>query len=185
VVGVFSASSAPHGLYLDASRKRLIVNNFLASSVTAHAAADRRMSKDNYMSCASCHADGGDDGMVWDFTQRGEGLRRTISLQGRAGLGHGKLHWSANFDEVQDFENDMRNAFDGTGFLSDADFAATQDPLGTPKAGRSSQLDDMAAYLTSLNKFMRSPVRAAIRAAPCATVCGTTWERSSRPPAWA
>lgn len=200
VRGEISASSAPHGLYLDASRKRLFVNNFLARSVTAHDvadvlasrsaaavflqhvptvaqeplaaaalrgklvfynAADRRMSKDNYMSCASCHADGGDDGMVWDFTQRGEGLRRTISLQGRVGLGHGKLHWSANFDEVQDFENDMRNAFGGTGFLSDADFAATQDPLGTPKAGRSSQLDDMAAYLTSLNKFMRSPVRAA------------------------
>ena len=200
VRGEINASSAPHGLYLDAARKRLFVNNFLARSVSVHDvadvlssrsaaalflaniatvaqepmaaaalrgkkvfynAADRRMSKDNYMSCASCHADGGDDAMVWDFTQRGEGLRRTISLQGRRGLGHGKLHWSANFDEVQDFENDMRNAFGGTGFLSDADFAATADPLGTPKAGRNAQLDDLAAYLASLNKFMRSPARAA------------------------
>ncbi|GER18738.1 RICIN domain-containing protein [Variovorax boronicumulans] len=200
VRGEINASSAPHGLYLDAARKRLFVNNFLARSVSVHDvakvlsaetnaaiflqnvatvaqepmaaaalrgkqvfynAADRRMSKDNYISCASCHADGGDDGMVWDFTQRGEGLRRTISLQGRRGTSHGKLHWTANFDEVQDFENDIRNEFGGTGFLSNADWAATQAPLGAPKAGKSAQLDDLAVYLGSLNKYMRSPARAA------------------------
>lgn len=200
VRGEINASSAPHGLYLDAVRKRLFVNNFLARSVTVHDvatvltsetnaptflqtvqtvatepmaaaalrgkqvfynASDRRMSKDNYISCASCHADGGDDGMVWDFTQRGEGLRRTISLQGKRGTSHGKLHWTANFDEVQDFENDIRNEFGGTGFLSNADFAATADPLGTPKAGKNAQLDDLAAYLNSLNKYLRSPARAA------------------------
>jgi PKD repeat protein len=199
VRGEINASSAPHGLYLDAARKRLFVNNFLARSVSVHDvslvlssesaaatflqnvatvaqepmaaaalrgkqvfynASDRRMSKDNYISCASCHADGGDDGMVWDFTQRGEGLRRTISLMGRRGAGHGKMHWTANFDEVQDFENDIRNEFGGTGFLTNADFAATADPLGTPKAGKSAQLDDLAAYLSSLNKYMRSPARA-------------------------
>lgn len=124
-------------------------------------AADKRMSRDNYMSCASCHADGGDDGMVWDFTQRGEGLRRTISLKGRQGLGHGRLHWSANFDEVQDFEHDIRNAFGGSGFLADADFAATNDPLGAAKAGRSPELDDLAAYLGSLSRYGRSPAREA------------------------
>ncbi|MFG6432951.1 Ig-like domain-containing protein [Pelomonas parva] len=124
-------------------------------------AADRRMSRDNYMSCASCHADGGDDGMVWDFTQRGEGLRRTISLQGRQGLGLGRVHWTANFDELQDFENDIRGAFGGTGFLSDRDFSATSDPLGAPKAGRSRDLDDLAAYLSSLSRQGRSPERQA------------------------
>lgn len=122
-------------------------------------ASDRRMSRDNYMSCASCHADGADDGMVWDFTQRGEGLRRTISLQGRQGAAHGRFHWTANFDEIQDFENDIRNEFGGTGFLSNADFQATSAPLGTPKAGRSSDLDDLAAYVTSLARLPRSPVR--------------------------
>ncbi|MGJ7614340.1 MULTISPECIES: RICIN domain-containing protein [unclassified Variovorax] len=198
VRGEINASSAPHGLYLDAVRKRLFVNNFLARSVTVHDvatvltsesnaptflqtvqtvatepmaaaalrgkqvfynASDRRMSKDNYISCASCHADGGDDGMVWDFTQRGEGLRRTISLQGKRGTSHGKLHWTANFDEVQDFEHDIRNEFGGTGFLSNADFTATSDPLGAPKAGKNAQLDDLAAYLGSLNKYLRSPAR--------------------------
>ncbi|RIX82306.1 Ig-like domain-containing protein [Acidovorax cavernicola] len=200
VRGEINASSAPHGLYLDATRKRLFVNNFLARSVSVHDvaqvltsesaaptflqnvmtvaqepmspaalrgkqvfynASDRRMSKDNYISCASCHADAGDDGMVWDFTQRGEGLRRTISLMGRRGMGHGNVHWTANFNELQDFENDIRNEFGGTGFLTNADFAATSDPLGAPKAGKSAQLDDLAAYLTSLNKYMRSPARAA------------------------
>jgi hypothetical protein len=99
-------------------------------------ASDRRMSKDNYISCASCHADGGDDGMVWDFTQRGEGLRRTISLQGKRGTSHGKLHWTANFDEVQDFENDIRNEFGGTGFLSNADFTATPTRWARPRPAR-------------------------------------------------
>ncbi|CAN7501771.1 MULTISPECIES: LamG-like jellyroll fold domain-containing protein [unclassified Variovorax] len=122
-------------------------------------ASDIRMSNESYISCASCHVDGGDDGMVWDFTQRGEGMRRTISLLGRAGLGHGNLHWSANFDEVQDFENDIRREFGGDGFMTRADFEVTADPLGARKAGKSPELDDLAAYLASLDKYMRSPVR--------------------------
>jgi DNA-binding beta-propeller fold protein YncE len=198
VRGEIETGRAPHGLYVDAHRQRLYVNNFLGRSVgvydiaqvlSAQAlaarplatvatvaveplpeavlrgkrlfynAADRRMSRDNYMSCASCHADGGDDGMVWDFTQRGEGLRRTIKLLGRQGLGHGRAHWSANFDELQDFEHDIRGAFGGAGFMSNADFEATSDPLGAPKAGRSGDLDDLAAYLTSLSRHGRSPAR--------------------------
>ena len=68
-------------------------------------ASDPRMSRDGYISCASCHLEGGEDGTVWDsFTDRREGLRNTISLLGRKGTGHGRLHWTANFDEVQDFE---------------------------------------------------------------------------------
>lgn len=111
------------------------------------------MSLDSYLSCAACHNEGGQDARVWDFTDRGEGLRNTISLQGRAGLGHGRLHWSANFDEVQDFENDIRDEFGGTGFLSDTDWEDPQirSPLGTKlKAGRSSDLDALAAYVASL-----------------------------------
>ncbi len=124
-------------------------------------AADPRMSKDNYISCAGCHADGGEDGMVWDFTERGEGLRNTVSLRGRAGTGHGRVHWSGNFDEIQDFENDMRLRFSGSGFLSDADFAATADTLGLPKAGKNAELDDLAAYVSSLATYQRSPARSA------------------------
>jgi hypothetical protein len=36
-----------------------------------------------YLSCASCHLDGEGDNLVWDFTQRGEGLRNTIPLRSR------------------------------------------------------------------------------------------------------
>ena len=73
------------------------------------------------MSCASCHNDGGDDGRIWDLTGMGEGLRNTINLRGRAGA-QGFLHWSGNFDEVQDFEGQIRTLAGGTGLMADADF---------------------------------------------------------------
>jgi hypothetical protein len=113
---------------------------------------DPRITRDGYLACAHCHPDGGDDGQTWDFTDRGEGLRNTTSLLGRAGTGMGPLHWSGNFDEVQDFENDMRAHFGGTGLLSEEDWAASQDPLGSPKAGLSVELDALAAYVSSLDE---------------------------------
>ncbi len=124
-------------------------------------ASDPRMSRDGYLSCAGCHLEGGDDGAVWDFSDRGEGFRNTISLLGRMGTGHGRLHWTANFDEVQDFENDIRTAFGGAGFLTDADFDRTSAPVGAAKAGLSADLDALAAYLETLNDFGRSPYRTA------------------------
>lgn len=126
-------------------------------------AADPRMSAEGYISCASCHVDGGSDGRVWDFTQRGEGLRNTIDLRGRGGMLHGNVHWSGNFDEIQDFEIDIRLGFGGAGFLSDADFLSRTNPLGPSKAGLSQELDDLAAYVGSLGPetIPRSPYRAA------------------------
>ena len=124
-------------------------------------AGDPRMSAEGYLSCASCHADGGHDSRVWDFTGRGEGLRNTTTLRGRGGMAHGNVHWSANFDEIQDFEHDIRGAFGGSGFLSASEFAATNQPLGTPKAGLDSDLDALAAYVASLGRetVPRSPFR--------------------------
>jgi cytochrome c peroxidase len=122
----------------------------LAGKRIFYDASDPRMSAEGYISCASCHVDGGHDGRTWDFTGRGEGLRNTVTLHGRAGTGHGNVHWSANFDEIQDFEHDIRNAFGGSGFLTDAQLAATSTPLGPTKAGRSADLDALAAYVTSL-----------------------------------
>jgi len=126
-----------------------------------YGASDPRMSAEGYLSCATCHVDGGEDGRVWDFTGRGEGLRNTISLRGRGGTGHGNVHWTANFDEIQDFEHDIRGAFGGRGFLTDGDFAATGEPLGLPKAGLDPDLDALAAYLASLGpaSLPRSPFR--------------------------
>lgn len=119
----------------------------------------REMTADGYISCASCHPDGGHDGQTWDFTDRGEGLRNTTDLRGKAG-GHGFLHWSGNFDEVQDFEHDMRSFFGGAGLMDDADFFDGRDePLGAPKAGVSPRLDALAAYVQSLDRYPRSPYR--------------------------
>jgi YVTN family beta-propeller protein len=123
-------------------------------------ARDTRLARDRYMSCASCHNDGGQDGRVWDLTGLGEGLRNTISLRGRANA-QGYLHWSANFDEVQDFEGQIRTLAGGTGLMSDAAFntGTRSQPLGTTKAGVSADLDALAAYVGSLSTFPNSPYR--------------------------
>ncbi|CAM2010779.1 immunoglobulin domain-containing protein [Acanthopleuribacter pedis] len=145
-----------------------VQNELLSASVLLgkqvfYNAGDPRMSLEGYISCASCHVDGGHDGRTWDFTQRGEGFRNTPPLWGRAGIGHGRVHWTANFDEIQDFENDIRGNFGGEGFLSENDFGQVGDPLGPPKAGRSAELDAMSDYLTSLDAstLPRSPFRQA------------------------
>ena len=132
-------------------------------------AQDPRLARDGYMSCAACHNEGRHDGRVWDLTGLGEGLRNTISLRGRAGMGQGFLHWSNNFDEVQDFEGQIRNLAGGTGLMSDALFntGTRSQPLGIAKAGASADLDALAAYLTSLNTFDPSPYR------PSATTLST------------
>ena len=122
-----------------------------------HDAADTRLARDGYLSCAVCHPDGRDDGVVWDFTQRGEGLRNTISLLGRGGTGMGRVHWTGNFDEIQDFEGDIRNGQGGAGLLHADDWSTTADPLGAPKAGLSDDLDALADYVASLDAPAPSP----------------------------
>jgi hypothetical protein len=98
---------------------------------------------------------------VWDFTDRGEGLRNTITLRGQGGNAGAPLHWTGNFDEVQDFENDIRAFFGGTGFMADADFltGTRSQPMGDVKAGVSVDLDALADYLGSLQDAGRSPRR--------------------------
>ncbi len=136
-------------------------------------ARDTRLARDRYMSCASCHNDGSHDGRVWDLTGLGEGLRNTISLRGRAGA-QGLLHWSANFDEVQDFEGQIRNLAGGSGLMADADFAAgtRSQPLGDRKAGLSADLDALAAYVGSLAAFDASPNRGSNGVATTAGTAG-------------
>ncbi len=122
-------------------------------------ARDDRLAGLDYMSCASCHVDGEHDGRTWDFTSLGEGLRNTITLKGRAGTGHGILHWTGNFDEIQDFEGQIREFSGGSGLMNDADFLATEPTLGAAKAGLSTDLDALAAYISSLDKVDESPWR--------------------------
>jgi hypothetical protein len=126
-------------------------------------AGDARMALDGYLSCASCHIEGRHDGRTLDFTDRGEGLRNTTTLLGKRGTGQGRGHWTANFDEIQDFEHDIRGAFRGHGFMQESDYSTgtRNTSLGLAKAGVSPELDALAAYVSSLDKVGRSPFRKA------------------------
>ncbi|MCA9639971.1 MAG: hypothetical protein H6718_20530 [Polyangiaceae bacterium] len=165
-VRVYDVSSLGQGDPTLLAEGKTIESEALSSQVLRgkqifYAAVDPRMSKSSYLACASCHLDGEGDNLVWDFSGRGEGLRNTIPLRGRAGTGSGALHWSANFDEVQDFEHDIRGPQQGTGFLADSLFhmGTTDTPLGDPKAGLSEDLDALAAYVNSLSGWGTSPYR--------------------------
>jgi mono/diheme cytochrome c family protein len=137
-----------------------LTNKILKGKRFFYDAKDPKLALDGYVSCAACHNDGGHDGRVWDMTGFGEGLRNTISLRGRAGA-QGFLHWSNNFDEVQDFEMQIRTLAGGLGLMTNAQLntGTRSQPLGDKKAGVNTDLDALAAYVASLNTFAPSPYR--------------------------
>ena len=157
----FAASTPPLIADIPTVAGEKLPPQVLAGKKIFHDAEDMRMAFEGYMSCGACHFEGDDDGRVWDFTTRGEGLRNTPALLGRKGTGHGRLNWSGTLDEVQDFEHQIRDLFDGAGFLPDDVFhVGTRDqPLGDPKAGLSAELDALAAYVASLDHVNPSPYR--------------------------
>ena len=176
VSGLLSATSNTATKLVDiaaVSGEALPANVFNGKRIFYNA-DDRRMNRDKYISCASCHQDGGHDGRTFDFTDRGEGLRNNIALNGRRGMGHGRVHWTGNFNEIQDFEHDIRGAFGGTGFLTDAQFntGTRNQPLGDNKTGLNADLDALAAYVSSLNSVGRSPFRNADGSLTTAAVAG-------------
>jgi len=104
--------------------------------------ADNPMSRLSWISCSSCHPDGDHDGRTW---KQPEGMRRTQHFFGMSRTA--PLHWSADRDEVQDFEHTIRGPLmQGSGLLKGRLSAA----LGEPLAGRSDDLDALAAYCNSL-----------------------------------
>jgi hypothetical protein len=99
--------------------------------------------------------DGLTDGRVW---HNPEGLRKTPSM---AGLVHTHpLHWSADRDEVQDFEYTIRGKLmQGRGLLADRIKPKTAfEPVELEEklTGRSKDLDALAAY-TNAFEFTLSP----------------------------
>src|SRR5207248_1976100 len=108
-----------------------------------------------WVACSSCHPDGHADGRVW---QNPEGLRKTTAL---FGLAHTHpLHWSADRDEVQDFEYTIRGPLmQGRGLLGSSmkpkkGFHPTE--LDEELSGRSKDLDALAVYCNSF-EFTLSP----------------------------
>ena len=132
-------------------------------------AADTRIAFQQYISCASCHNDGGQDGRVWDFTGFAEGLRNTIALRGHGGVAQGPVHWSGNFDEIQDFENQIHTLPLGTGLITTG---SPNPPLGSPNGGRSADLDALASYVTSLSSNDASPYRNADNTTTASGIAG-------------
>jgi YVTN family beta-propeller protein len=113
------------------------------------------MTSRHWIACASCHPDGHTDGRVW---QNPEGLRKTPAM---FGLAHTHpLHWSADRDEVQDFEYTIRGRLmQGAGLVRGPlapkhGFEATE--LDERLAGRSKDLDALAVYCNSFD-FTLSP----------------------------
>ena len=101
-----------------------------------------------WISCSSCHPDGDGDGRTW---QNPEGLRNTTALFGMAWT-H-PIHWSADRDEVQDFEHTVRSPLmQGRGLIR----GSVQPALAAPNKGLSRDLDALAAYSNS-HKFPLSP----------------------------
>jgi YVTN family beta-propeller protein len=99
------------------------------------------MSSRRWISCSSCHPDGDSDGRTW---QQPEGLRNTQSLAGMAWT-H-PIHWSADRDEVQDFEHTVRSKLmQGKGLVN----GALHESLQQPNSGLSPALDALAAYSNS------------------------------------
>jgi len=107
------------------------------------------MTRARWISCSSCHPDGAQDGRVW---QNPEGPRKTPPMWG---LAHTHpLHYSADRDEVQDFEYTIRGKLMGgsgllkgpikprNGFVPPAE-------LDEKLAGRSKDLDALAIYTNS------------------------------------
>lgn len=160
IINARDTSTALVSVYNTVSNEQLSLSE-LNGKQLFYDARDQRLAREQYSSCASCHNDGDTDGRVWDMTGFGEGLRNTIGLIGHGGTSQGPLHWSANFDEVQDFEGQIRTLAGGTGLMTDSDFhdGTHSQPLGDKKIGLSGDLDDLAAYVQSLKRVPISPFK--------------------------
>ena len=111
--------------------------------------ARQPMAARKWISCAGCHPDGDTDGRTW---HNPEGLRNTPPLNGLAWT-H-PLHWSADRDEVQDFEHTIRGPLmQGRGLIRSRRIS---DSLGKPLSGLSRELDALALY-TNSHKASLSP----------------------------
>jgi YVTN family beta-propeller protein len=134
------------------------------------------MSGRRWVACSSCHPDGHNDSRVW---QNPEGLRRTTAL---FGLAHTHpLHYSADRDEVQDFEYTIRSPLmQGSGLLSGklkpkVGFGKVE--LEETTSGRSRDLDALAIYCNSFDFPLSPNIPAPGKLAPAAERGKTLFHR--------
>jgi YVTN family beta-propeller protein len=180
----FRTGQNPRAVRVSPDGKTVYISNALDFDVTAHDAETMRLkarvkvceppkspewvrgkvlfntanyplTRARWIACSSCHPDGHSDGRVW---QNPEGLRKTPAMMG---LAHTHpLHWSADRDEVQDFEYTIRGPLmGGAGLLRGAMKAKRGfEPVELEEklAGRSKDLDALAVYCNSF-EFALSP----------------------------
>jgi YVTN family beta-propeller protein len=122
-----------------------------------------RMSNAGWGSCYSCHPDGLHDGVTWMFP---DGPRQSISMESTFAhpqptpgtvLTNGAptapssdqrvLNWSAVRDEVQDFTRNIRLVSGGEGLIVGAAITDVPDLQPVANGGRSTDLDNIAAYI--------------------------------------
>lgn len=201
----------PRGLALNPDGRRGYVLNYLSRSITVldlenlmvmteipvtdetlapdiwrgkvlfNNAVNPKLSQGSWISCASCHPDGGSDGVTWMFP---DGPRQTPPLWNTGQTG--PWHWSAALDEPQDVEETVQIIQHGLGLAPGID----PPQLGAPNAARSADLDAMAAFITQGIRVPNLPSptadyaagRALFQSADCA-VChgGPTWTSSTMP----
>lgn len=164
--------STPETLVPELLRGKILFNN----------ASDPRMSRIGWMSCASCHPDGGADGTTWLIP---EGARQTMPLWNLEGTA--PFHVSGTRDEVQDFEGDIEELMGGIGLAP----GPAQHLLGEPNEGRSVDLDALAAFalrgtrVPAANKIDTEAIargRELFVSAGCHSChAGPNWTRSSLP----
>jgi YVTN family beta-propeller protein len=106
------------------------------------------LGKDRWISCATCHFDGGADGRTWFFR---DGPRNTTALFGVSETL--PMHWSGDLDELQDVESTVRNIQAGSGLAPGPSNCEPACDAAPPNSGRSQDLDDLAAFM----RFLRPP----------------------------
>lgn len=103
------------------------------------------LAKDQWISCATCHFDGESDLRTWFFP---DGPRNTPSLLGSSSTA--PYHWSGDLDELHDVEVTIRDIQAGTGLVDGEDNCTPTCDQAPPNAGRSQNLDDLAAFMATL-----------------------------------
>jgi YVTN family beta-propeller protein len=114
-----------------------------------HSGDDPRLSKNQWISCNTCHFEGEHDGRTWFFGFAGP--RNTTSLLGMVETY--PLRWSGEWDESADSEFANRRENFGSGLIDGAMNCTLSPPDCVslpPNQGRSYDLDCLAAFIDSL-----------------------------------
>jgi YVTN family beta-propeller protein len=123
-----------------------------------HSSDDPRMSKNQWISCNTCHFEGEQDGRIWFFGFAGP--RNTTSLLGMVETY--PLRWSGEWDESADSEFANRKENFGSGLILgdisniNCNLSPPDCVSPPPNQGRSYDLDCLAAFIDSL-QAMPSP----------------------------